>query len=944
MNIMSRPASQAHTISQKTIQLMGKTLSLWKGLFVVLVFIQLVLVIFTSRDYGITIDEPPHAYYGKHIVHWYLSGFEEDDFLNAGNMLFYGGLFDTLVHPLTVISPFDIHDTRHLCNALVGLLGIVATYKLGAYLGSPLTGLLAALFLIFTPRFYGHSFNNPKDIPFAVCYIWGLYYLIQSVAELPDLSGKTLLKTAVAIGLTMAVRVGGFILLFYMGLVFFVRYVQLGWQTKPIRHQVLVWGKQYVFQVLSIALIAYVLMLLFWPRALIDPFVYPFHVLRVFSNFTYYVTTFFEGAEITWIEIPWYYVPKWLSMIVPEFVFVGLLLGVVWCVMRRERMGFNGVSLKWYLLVFASLFPPMYAVAIGSPLGDGLRHFLFIYPSVAILSSSGVTAFVRYVESIWIRRCVVGVMGMLMLMVVWDMVRLHPNQYIYFNRLVAGGLAEASKGYQTDYWENSYKQGVKWLDIHYQPKLGRRLRVGGASDNVQYLLDASRYEFVPVPEPELMDVYMSTTRADGHRMVPGEIIKTIDQDGVPLLYMIRPDSTYNGDLFFASVFDRNFRLGWYANKANDLQMAIRAYRRIVAAGEADAVVYNNLAGSLVMSQEFEEAAKIYKKAVAVQPNYLKAKINYASVLMELRQFEASREILEAVVLQHPTHFQALRNLGLALYEGGHSQDAVSIFEQAIQIQPQVSDVYSHLGLAFLAQRDTTAALQAFEKVEMGQENWYFAHIHLASLLQERGDFEAAEKTYRHLIQFSAGQIDAYEKLGSLLLVQKRLIDATCLLERATYVDGKRAGVWYLMGQVHLLQGQIPLATTTLLKAVELAPEDPLYREALFRVGGMCHENGLPGLAREVYDRILTVEPDYVLASINLGILNFSEKRYEEAVENFSRAVVLQPQDVEALLGLAQTYEKTGHVTDAQQTYQKILVLDADNTIALELLQALDIKN
>ena len=162
---MSRPASQAHTISQKTIQLMGKTLSLWKGLFVVLVFIQLVLVIFTSRDYGITIDEPPHAYYGKHIVHWYLSGFEEDDFLNAGNMLFYGGLFDTLVHPLTVISPFDIHDTRHLCNALVGLLGIVATYKLGAYLGSPLTGLLAALFLIFTPRFYGHSFNNPKDIP-----------------------------------------------------------------------------------------------------------------------------------------------------------------------------------------------------------------------------------------------------------------------------------------------------------------------------------------------------------------------------------------------------------------------------------------------------------------------------------------------------------------------------------------------------------------------------------------------------------------------------------------------------------------------------------------------------------------------------------------------------------------------------------------------------------
>ena len=903
-----------------------------------------VTISLTFRDYGITIDEPPHAYYGKNIVHWYLSGFAEDDFLNAENMLFYGGLFDTLVHPLTVISPFDVHDTRHLCNALVGLLGIVGTYKLGAYLGSPLTGLLAAVFLILTPRYYGHSFNNPKDIPFAVCYIWSLYYLIRSAADLPGLSFKSLMSIAVAIGLTMAVRVGGVLLLFYTGLVFFIRYVQLGWQEKPIMDQVLVWGKRFVFQVSGIALVAYVVMLLFWPRALIDPFVYPFHVLGVFSNFTYYVTTFFEGAEITWIEIPWYYVPRWLSLIVPEFVFLGLLLGTAWCVVCWKGIGFKRASLPWYLLIFASFFPPLYAVAIGSPLGDGLRHFLFIYPSMAILSSSGVVAFFRHFDNVWIRRCVVGVMSMLMAITVWDMIRLHPNQYVYFNRLVAGGLAEASKGYQTDYWENSYKQGVRWLDKHYQPEVGRRLRVGGASDNVQYLLDASRYEFVPVPEPALMDIYMSTTRADGHRMVPGEVIKTIDQDGVPLLYIIRPDSTYNSNPVFASVFDRNFRLGWYANKAHDLQMAMRAYRRIVAAGEADAVVYNNLAGSLVMSQEFEEAAKIYETVVAMKPNYLKAIVNYASVLMELHQYGSAREVLQAVVLEHPTHFQALRNLGLALYESGHPQDAISAFEKAIHVQPLVSDVQYHIGLALLAQRDTTAAVEAFQKVGSQQEHWYPAHIHRANLLQGLGDFGEAEKAYRHLIQLSPDQIDAYENLGNLLLTQKRVIEAKRLLERAMYVDGKRASVWYLMGQVYLLQGQMMLAATNLLKAVEFSPEDLLYREALFRVGAMCHENGLPDQAREVYEGILAAAPEYVMASVNLGILNFTEKRYEEAVENFSSGLARHPQDIEALLGLGQAYEKVGNLVEAKQTYKKVLALDASNTIALEQLQAMSISN
>ncbi len=938
---MLRSDNHELALMKKTIQLMGYTLSLWKALFVIVVFILFFLITFTFLDYGITIDEPPHARYGADIVRWYASGFQADAFLDAENMLFYGGLFDTLVHPLTVLSPFDVHDTRHLCNALVGLLGVVAVYQLGAYLGSPLTGLLAALFLIFMPRYYGHSFNNPKDIPFAVCYIWSLYYLVQSVAQLPHLSRKMLLKVAVAIGLTMAIRVGGLILLFYAGLVFFVRYAQLVYQEKPSKAQWRVWVKQYVLELCVIGVIAYVLMLLFWPRALLDPLVYPFHVLSVFSNFTYYVTTFFEGADITWIEIPWYYVPKWLSMIVPEYVFLGLLLGVVGVVVRVKEWSFDVVGIQWGLLFFATVFPPVYVILKGSPLGDGLRHFLFIYPSLSILSLFGVVSFVGCVNRLWVTRGVVCVLVGLVVLTGWDMVRLHPNEYIYFNRLFAGGLAEASKGYQTDYWENSYKQGVRWLDKYYQPQMGRRLRVGGASDNVQYLLDGSRYVFVPVPEPSLMDVYMSTTRADGHRMVPGEVIKTIDQDGVPLLYIIRPDSSYNHDPFFASVFDRNFRLGWYANKANDLNMAIRAYQQIVAAGEANAVVLNNLAGSLVLTQQFEEAAKVYEQVLIIQPNYLKARINYASVLMELHQFGAACEILSGIVQEHPTHFQAIRNLGLAYYQDGRLQEAIEMFHRTIQIQPQISDMQYHLGMALLAQKDTLMAMQAFLKVGQEQEKWYAAQMQTANLLQDRGDLQTAKKIYEALIQYAPHMIDAYEKKAAILLAQNELREANLLLERALYMDEKHAGLWYLRGQVHLLQGHIHLATTAHLNAVKFAPKDLLYQEALFRVGAMCQENGFPDLARTAYLQILEVNPHFVMAFVNLGILNFSEKQFDEAIKNFSNAVTLQPRDIEALLGLAQAYEMSGDLLLARKTYHKVLVLDDNNVVAREQLALIE---
>ena len=137
-------------IAQRHLPILGYQLSA-KHILGCLLFLYILIVLMIFQDYGITIDEPPHAVYGKDIVFWYISFFQDQDFLKAENMLFYGGFFDTLLYPITQLSPLPLHDTRHLCNAFIGLLGIVATYRLGASLGSPTTGLLSALFLVLTP-------------------------------------------------------------------------------------------------------------------------------------------------------------------------------------------------------------------------------------------------------------------------------------------------------------------------------------------------------------------------------------------------------------------------------------------------------------------------------------------------------------------------------------------------------------------------------------------------------------------------------------------------------------------------------------------------------------------------------------------------------------------------------------------------------------------------
>src|SRR6267142_2467601 len=94
--------------------------------------------------------------------------FTDRNALHWRDLYNYGAIFDTAAAALNRVSPMGIYETRHLLNALVGILVLAGCDKLGHAVGGARVGFLATLFLFLTPNYYGQMFNNPKDIPFAV--------------------------------------------------------------------------------------------------------------------------------------------------------------------------------------------------------------------------------------------------------------------------------------------------------------------------------------------------------------------------------------------------------------------------------------------------------------------------------------------------------------------------------------------------------------------------------------------------------------------------------------------------------------------------------------------------------------------------------------------------------------------------------------------------------
>ncbi|HVZ32079.1 MAG TPA: hypothetical protein VG963_06630, partial [Polyangiaceae bacterium] len=191
-----------------------------------------IVMLATLRDYGFTYDEEMHIRDGERILAFYTGVHGLSPALAQSS---YGPGFDVVAALLRRISPWDAFRTNHWLCVFVAQLGLLGTWRLGRFIAGPAGGLLALLFLVLTPVYYGHQFNNPKDLPFAAGYVWGLYFIARltrrapgsaqphasaEASEGPDPEAAVGIRywvgLALSLALGMLVRVGGAVLIAYL--------------------------------------------------------------------------------------------------------------------------------------------------------------------------------------------------------------------------------------------------------------------------------------------------------------------------------------------------------------------------------------------------------------------------------------------------------------------------------------------------------------------------------------------------------------------------------------------------------------------------------------------------------------------------------------------------------------------------------------------------------
>lgn len=514
--------------------------SWWDQLSLVIVVVGIALVLCTFRDYGVTWDEDVHNWYGNFVLDYYLSLFGDKTALHWRDLYNYGAVFDMVAAALNRVSPIGVYETRHLLNGLVGILGLVGCWKLGRAVAGPRAGFISCLLLTSTPNYYGQMFNNPKDIPFAVGIVWSTYYLIRIVPTLPRPRLETLVKLGAAIGMTMGVRIGGLLLPCYLILLLALDGTWRAVSAKQIGVLASTAWVSFWRVLLPVVGVAYPVMLLFWPWAQTDPIENPLHALAFFSHQTFPFYTLFDGQFVPASDLPWTYLPTYIALALPELVLVLLFSVPVAAGVALWRGSFRlsrEQALASFVLGIGIIFPVAYAIAIKAVLFDGMRHFIFVLPLIAVAAAVAADRGLDWLSRFPYQRPIWVVLALYGCAHISIMAMLHPDQYVYYNAFV-GGVEGAQRKFKLDYWANSYAEAVRGLEDYLRAEYGADFEEREFTVAVCGPPISADYYFPPnfrfVRDRAQADFFVAFTKDNCERSLPGRPIYRVERMGALL--------------------------------------------------------------------------------------------------------------------------------------------------------------------------------------------------------------------------------------------------------------------------------------------------------------------------------------------------------------------------------------------------------------------------
>lgn len=165
-----------------------------------------------------------------------------------------------------------------------------------------------------------------------------------------------------------------------------------------------------------------------------------------------------------------------------------------------------------------------------------------------------------------------------------------------------------------------------------------------------------------------------------------------------------------------------------------------------------------------------------------------------------------------------------------------------------------------------------------------------------------------------------------------LLSNRNFSQAEKLIQIKLKKDPEDADGYYLLGVWHYFQGRLGETVENLRKALEL---DAHHTDAAICLAVLFNDVGKYDDAKKVFEQAnqsvahkhtgddLGIDRKFAVKHLELADLYFRYKRYDEAIEEYGKAALLDPTALDIRIRRAKAFAKKGFLTRSMQELQQI---------------------
>lgn len=291
-------------------------------------------------------------------------------------------------------------------------------------------------------------------------------------------------------------------------------------------------------------------------------------------------------------------------------------------------------------------------------------------------------------------------------------------------------------------------------------------------------------------------------------------------------------------------------------------------------------------------------------------------------LHEAGRLDEAETIYRQILETAPEQPDVLNLLGLVAQAKGAQSEACRLFMRAIRGKPQEASFYYNLAFSFKLDNRPREALENFIKVTELAPTVKETYNEIALLLQD-SDMNKARQNWSYALQLDGNYAVAKANMA-MSYESENSGKAIADLEKLAGEYPHEALIFYYLTKLYMQRELWENAWSTAVKTKELAPTSDEIRVLLALLS--CHDNQ-PENAKIYFAKAELLNPNNLAALMGLADLYSREGNFAEAEPRYKRVIELESNNFDAHNNYAEMLQRQGRLSEALEEYRAAVIIN-----------------